>query len=684
MKHPTPQKKIKHRTLGVFALVFALLLAVLTLLNRSLVKQEKLKAAYTAESTVANIEAQLNRYLAESELLKNTVESGYAINDKDFAALSELMSDEDGIIKAVELAPNGIVQYVYPLTENKGVIGLNILQHPERKVEANLAKSSGQYTIAGPFELVQGGTGALLFDPIYTTDENGNQKFWGFALLVLDWKSFLDEVQITKLADASYEYRIWKDGYDGEPVTIAEGSHPVSADTLSVACSVPNDTWHFEIRPYSGWISTTQLAFDVLLLLGLPALAAAWYWQAAQRHSRDALHEAQLEKAAQEAQAASEAKSRFLFNMSHDIRTPMNAIIGYAELLEKHIDEKDRVHNYVDKIRSSSSFLLALINYVLEMARIESGKAALKTEPSDVRELLDSLDAVFEPLTEEKKLTYTCTADIRHPYVVSDRTKVREVFLNIISNAVKYTPEGGHVRFTLTELPGDTPDTLRYKAVIADDGIGMSEEYLPHLFEEFSREHTSTESKVVGTGLGLPIVKSLVELMHGTIDVESASGKGTTFTVVLPFLIATEKQVKGKPGAQPAQNADHLAGKRILLAEDNDLNAEIAMTVLQENGMLVERAADGAACVELVKTHPAGYYSAVLMDIQMPVMNGYDAAKALRALPDGRGALPILAMTANAFEEDKQRAFESGMDAHIAKPISVNLLLDTLHRFLIG
>ena len=318
------------------------------------------------------------------------------------------------------------------------------------------------------------------------------------------------------------------------------------------------------------------------------------------------------------------------------------------------------------------------------MACIESGKATLKTEPSDVRELLDSLDAVFEPLTEEKKLTYTCTADIRHPYVVSDRTKVREIFLNIISNAVKYTPEGGHVRFTLTELPGDTPDTLRYKAVIADDGIGMSEEYLPHLFEEFSREHTSTESKVVGTGLGLPIVKSLVELMHGTIDVESASGKGTTFTVVLPFLIATEKQVKGKPGAQPVQNADHLAGKRILLAEDNDLNAEIAMTVLQENGMLVERAADGATCVELVKTHPAGYYSAVLMDIQMPVMNGYDAAKALRALPDGRGALPILAMTANAFEEDKQRAFESGTDAHIAKPISVNLLLDTLHRFLIG
>ena len=684
MKHPAPQKKIKHRTLGVFVLVFALLLAVLTLLNRGLVKQEKLKAAYTAESTVANIEAQLNRYLAESELLKNIVESGYAINDSDFAALSELMSDEDGVIKAVELAPNGIVQYVYPLAENKGVIGLNVLQHPERKVEANLAKDSGQYTIAGPYELVQGGTGALLFDPIYTTDENGNQKYWGFALLVLDWKSFLDEVQITKLADASYEYRIWKDGHDGEPVTIAEGSHPVSADTLSVACSVPNDTWHFEIRPYSGWTSPTLLAFDVLLLLGLSALAAAWYWQAAQRRSRDTLHEAQLEKAAQEAQAASEAKSRFLFNMSHDIRTPMNAIIGYAELLEKHIDEKDRVHNYVDKIRSSSSFLLALINYVLEMACIESGKAALKTEPSDVRELLDSLDAVFEPLTEEKKLTYTCTADIRHPYVVSDRTKVREVFLNIISNAVKYTPEGGHVRFTLTELPGDTPDTLRYKAIIADDGIGMSEEYLPHLFEEFSREHTSTESKVVGTGLGLPIVKSLVELMHGTIDVESAFGKGTTFTVVLPFLIATEEQVKGKPGAQPAQNADHLAGKRILLAEDTDLNAEIAMTVLQENGMLVERAADGAACVELVKTHPAGYYSAVLMDIQMPVMNGYDAAKALRALPDGRGALPILAMTANAFEEDKQRAFESGMDAHIAKPISVNLLLDTLHRFLIG
>ena len=594
------------------------------------------------------------------------------------------MYDEDGVIKAVELAPDGVVESVYPLAGNEDAIGLDMLQHPERKVEANLAKDSGEYTIAGPFELVQGGTGALLFDPIYTTGSDGTRQFWGFAILVLDWESFLDEVQIDKLADTSYEYLLWKDGHSGEPVTIAQGSLPVAEDTLEVACSVPNDTWYFEIRPRSGWTTLTQRIFDVLILLTLPALAAAWYWQAAQRRSREAIHAAQLEKAVQKAQAASEAKSRFLFNMSHDIRTPMNAIIGYAELLEKHIDEKDRVRDYVEKIRSSSSFLLSLINYVLEMARIESGKAALKTEPCDVHELLDSLDAVFEPLAEEKKLTYTSTADIRHSYVVSDRTKVREVFLNIISNAIKYTPEGGHVRFTLTELPGGTPDTLRYKAVIADDGIGMSAEYLPHLFEEFSREHTSTESKVVGTGLGLPIVKSLVELMHGTIDVESTLGQGTTFTVVLPFLLATEEQVKGKPGAQPAQDADQLAGKRILLAEDNDLNAEIAMTVLQESGMLVERAADGAACVELVKTHPAGYYNAVLMDIQMPVMNGYDAAKAIRALPDGRGAMPILAMTANAFEEDKQRAFESGMDAHIAKPISVNLLLDTLHRFLIG
>lgn len=679
MKKRNDQNVIVKRAVLVFILMFLVLLAALAFFTRSIVMREQLKASYTAEATVANVEAQLNRYLAESELLKSIVESGYEISDSDFAALSKLMYNEDGIIKAVELAPNGVVRSVYPKASNADVLGLNMLRHPERKVEASLAKESGQYTIAGPFQLVQGGTGALLFDPIYTTGADGSQKYWGFSVLVLDWESFLDEIQIDKLQDASYEYLIWKEGHNGERIVIAQGDRPVGPNTLEVACAVPNDTWYFEIRPATGWITPTQEAFDVLLLLVLPALAAAGYWQFELRRYKDAVHAAELEKAAREAQAANVAKTRFLFNMSHDIRTPMNAIIGYTGLLAAHLDERDRALDYLGKIRSSSDFLLSLINYVLEMARIESGKAALKLEPSDINELAASLKAVFDPLADEKHITTTCTIDIQHPYVRSDQTKVREIFLNIISNAIKYTPEGGRVDFTMTELPGETPGTVRYKAVVQDDGIGMSAEYLPHLFEEFSREHTSTESRVIGTGLGLPIVKSLVQLMGGTIDVESTVGKGSTFTVVIPFpVISKEELIQQRE--QPADPAAGLAGKHLLLAEDNDLNAEIALTILQENGMIVNRAEDGIRCLELLGAKPAGYYDAVLMDIQMPRMDGYQAAQAIRALPDARSTVPIIAMTANAFEEDKQRAFDAGMNDHISKPISVNALLAALRK----
>lgn len=312
MKKRNDQNAIVKRAVLVFILMFLVLLAALAFFTRSIVMREQLKASYTAEATVANVEAQLNRYLAESELLKSIVESGYEISDSDFAALSKLMYDEDGIIKAVELAPNGVVRSVYPKASNADVLGLNMLRHPERKVEASLAKESGQYTIAGPFQLVQGGTGALLFDPIYTTGADGSQKYWGFSVLVLDWESFLDEIQINKLQDASYEYLIWKEGHNGERIVIAQGDRPVGQNTLEVACAVPNDTWYFEIRPATGWITPTQEAFDVLLLLVLPALAAAGYWQFELRRYKDAVHAAELEKAAREAQAANVAKTRFL------------------------------------------------------------------------------------------------------------------------------------------------------------------------------------------------------------------------------------------------------------------------------------------------------------------------------------------------------------------------------------
>ena len=680
-------QKITRKTRILPVVVFCAAFAVLTfathLLYQNQAKDEQLRAVYTAEATVGRVSSQLNQYLSESNFIKKLIESGYDISGRPFAVISDHMQEGKDIIKAHELAKDGIVSQVYPIFENQAAIGLDMLENPARKKEATLAKESGEYTIAGPFELAQGGTGALLFDPIYTTDATGLRDFWGFSILVLRWDQFMDEIELNKLEEAGYRYQIWKkDLYTEEKVVIAESEGFLPNDALEVTCSVPNDTWYFEIVPAKGWVSPQQMLFGLLLSVVISGLLAYGCWQFLVREEQDALHEAALEKSAQEAREANEAKTRFLFNMSHDIRTPMNAIIGFSDLLEKHIDEREKVLDYTKKIKSSSSLLLSLINYVLEMARIESGKTVLKEEVGDLQILTNTLSDVFEPSVRQKNLTCTYHTDFVHPYVICDKTKVREILLNIISNAIKYTPEGGHIAVSISETPCEQAGTGRYTFRVQDDGIGMSEDYLPHIFEEFSREHTSTESKVVGTGLGLPIVKALVDRMHGTIDVQSKIGCGTTMTVTLPLPLASEEQVRAYQQPVEEQLPADLKGRRILLAEDNDLNAEIAMTLLQENGLEVERAADGLLCVAALQNHPANYYDAILMDIQMPHMNGYQATQTIRSLRDPRRNIPIIAMTANAFDEDCQKALEVGMNEHLAKPIDLDALFKTLERVL--
>lgn len=664
----------------VFLLTFVVALFSLRLLSLNQEKDERLRAVYAAESTISRVSSQLNRYLAESDFIKKYIESGRVLREEEFAVISSNMQDGSSVIKTHELAKDGVVSQVYPVAGNEAAIGLDMLHNPARKKEANLAKNSGMYTIAGPFELVQGGTGALLFDPIYTYSEKGERSFWGFSILVLQWDDFIEEVELDKMEDAGYRYQIWKkDPYTGEKIVIAESEEDFPGNALEVACSVPNDTWYFEIIPKAGWFSDQQLSLGIAIATIIGIMAAYACWELMNRHQKDLQHEAALEKSAQEARAANEAKTRFLFNMSHDIRTPMNAIIGFSELLEKHIDEKDKVLDYTEKIRSSSAFLLSLINYVLEMARIESGKAVLKEETGDLCALMQTLSDVFEPSVQQKKLTCTYHTDVEHPYIVSDCTKVREILLNVISNAIKYTPEGGHIAVSVKELPAEKPKTGCYTFTVQDDGIGMSEEYLPHIFEEFTREHTSTESKVIGTGLGLPIVKALVEWMHGSIDVQSKLGAGTTVTITLGFPLADEAQ-KSVEEQDAEGDAAQLKGCRILLAEDNDLNAEIVVTILEESGLTVERTADGELCIEALKAHPAGYYDAILMDIQMPNMDGYQATKLIRNLSGNYRTIPIIAMTANAFDEDRQKALSVGMDAHLAKPVDVKRLFGTLRK----
>lgn len=385
-----------------------------------------------------------------------------------------------------------------------------------------------------------------------------------------------------------------------------------------------------------------------------------------------------LKNALRRAEEGSRAKSSFLFAMSHDLRTPMNAIIGYAELMETHWGEKEVTMDYLHKLKGASQFLLALIGNVLEIARIESGKETLNEAPWNLMKLEETLDILLDGEISRKQLTVNRNVNIRHANVYCDVLKIREIMMNLLSNAVKYTSEGGKIVLDIDEKPSARDGFMTLQIRVSDNGIGISKEYIPYIFDAFTRERSSSESGIIGTGLGLRIVKSFVDLMNGDISVESEPGKGTCFTVEISCRKVPEEELQQQMEEQP-ENVS-LAGRRLLLAEDNGLNAEIAMTILQDADAEVELAADGKIAVDMLKDVPVGYYDAILMDIQMPNMNGYEATKAIRKLTDERAKIPIIAMTANAFEEDRQVALAAGMDDYVAKPVEISGLFRTIMK----
>ena len=385
-----------------------------------------------------------------------------------------------------------------------------------------------------------------------------------------------------------------------------------------------------------------------------------------------------LKNALRRAEEGSRAKSSFLFAMSHDLRTPMNAIIGYAELMEAHWGEKEVTTNYLQKLKGASQFLLALIGNVLEIARIESGKETLNEVPWNLMKLEETLDILLDGEISRKQLTVNRNVNIRHANVYCDALKIREIIMNLLSNAVKYTLEGGKIVLDIEEKPSARDGFMTLQIRVSDNGIGISKEYVPYIFDAFTREQSSSESGIIGTGLGLRIVKSFVDLMNGDISVKSEPGKGTCFTVEISCRKIPEEELQQQMEEQP-ENVS-LAGRRLLLAEDNGLNAEIAMTILQDADAEVELAADGKIAVDKLKDVPVGYYDAILMDIQMPNMNGYEATKAIRKLTDERAKIPIIAMTANAFEEDRQAALAAGMDDYVAKPVEISELFRTIMK----
>ncbi|MFQ9253905.1 MAG: ATP-binding protein [Faecalibacillus intestinalis] len=667
--------KLKRKTGLFFIIVMGVMLICFIFLIQFEVNKEKISASYTAEDTVRKIETQLGRYLENSEMFKNIISSEHTISDEQFNQLASYMKKNKNVIEAYELAPNGIIEKAYPLKGNEKVIGMNTLELPERQKEANIARKSGEYTIAGPYELKQGGTGALLFDPIYINDGN-EKKFWGFSILVLNWDAFLEELEVDKLEDATYHFKVWKEGNKGKHVTIMSCGHSSLNHTLSVACEVPNDTWYFEIVPFQGWIPMSYKIFGSIVSVLVAILLSMGYWQIILRREKEAVYAKQIEKVATEAQHANQAKTRFLFNMSHDIRTPMNAIIGYTQLLENNLDNKKQALDYISKLKSSSTILLSLINYILEMTQIESGKLDLKKEIGDLDDLVKNINVVVEPLIKEKKLHYSYHLEIKHHHIICDKTKLREIVLNILSNAIKYTPEGGNVELLIQEISFEN-NKVKYHFIIIDNGIGMKEDFLPHIFEEFAREKTSTESKVPGVGLGLPIVKSLIDMMNGTIQVESKLNKGTKFTVELSFLTSLQVENVNERNTSTLD----FSGKHILLVEDNELNAEIGIELLNTFKVIIDLAKNGEECIKILEKMQEGYYDLILMDIQMPIMDGYEATKIIRSFNNKNAQIPIIAMTANAFEEDRKHALQLGMNEHLAKPVDIEKLKDVLTKY---
>lgn len=422
----------------------------------------------------------------------------------------------------------------------------------------------------------------------------------------------------------------------------------------------------------------------VILLAILKLLRKARKAEAAARKAANDTQElnAKLQIAAENAESANRAKSTFLFNMSHDIRTPMNAIIGYADLASRHSDDPAKLKKYMENIQVCGQNLLMLLNNVLDLARIENDKTEMEYSVSDIEKDFRNCLAMFRNQADSKGQTLTVTTQLPYPYIYADIPHLTEVCTNLVSNAVKYTGAGGTIRCGVTQKPGEKEGWCDTVVTVADNGIGMSQEFQKHIFEPFERERTSTVSKVEGSGIGMGIVKKLVGLMGGTVEVESKIGVGSTFTVTIPCRIASEDEIQAKREINPSDQKC-LCGTRILLTEDNDINAEIATELLQEEGCTVDRAKDGVECVDMLEKAANGTYQLILMDVQMPVMNGYDATKKIRRMDDPQKAnIPIVAMTASAFSEDKQVALDAGMNDHIAKPINMSVLVPTLRKYL--
>ena len=568
-------------------------------------------------------------------------------------------------IQSIQIAPDGVVTEIYPEAGNESG-KIDLIHDKERGKISCYARDNDVITMQGPFSLKQGGTGIAVRNPVYVEQKNGERTFWGFTIVIIRVPDIFAD-SIKSLTDFSYEYKLsksiapWDETYEEVYGSVVEMIDPVT-----YTFELGDSQWVLEVMPENGWNSNEKLyrlwgcgLLIVLLLTGFVFMIMLLHRTQESENTVVELNK-KLQKALEQAKTASVEKSNFLFNMSHDIRTPMNAVIGMTSLIRHDAGNKDKVIEYADKIDISSQHLLGIINDILDMSKIEAGKTVFKYDDFSILNFIQKINNLFHSQIDEKKQTLTTKKNIRHEWVKGDQLHLMQIFSNLLSNAVKYTQEGGEIQFLVEECETNSSVYAKYRFLVRDNGIGMSADFKDKIFDAFTRAENSVTNKIQGTGLGMAITRNLVEAMGGTIDVESELGQGSCFEVLIELRIAEDRTVAlAAQEDTDEQDGNILQGMRFLCAEDNELNAEILTELLKTEGAECTICENGEEVLKAFEQSAPGDYDMILMDVQMPVMNGYETTKAIRrSSHELAKKIPIIAMTANAFSEDIQHSLQ--------------------------
>ena len=594
-------------------------------------------------------------------------------------------------IQSIQIAPDGVVTEIYPEAGNE-TGKIDLIHDKERGKISCYARDNDVITMQGPFSLKQGGTGIAVRNPVYVEQKNGERTFWGFTIVIIRVPDIFAD-SIKSLTDFSYEYKLsksiapWDETYEE-----VYGSGVEMIDPVTYTFELGDSQWVLEVMPENGWNSNEKLyrlwgcgLLIVLLLTGFVFMIMLLHRTQESENTVVKLNK-KLQKALEQAKTASVEKSNFLFNMSHDIRTPMNAVIGMTSLIRHDAGNKDKVIEYADKIDVSSQHLLGIINDILDMSKIEAGKTVFKYDDFSILNFIQEINNLFHSQIDEKKQTLTTKKNIRHEWVNGDQLHLMQIFSNLLSNAVKYTRKGGEIQFLVEECETNSFVYAKYRFLVRDNGIGMSADFKDKIFDAFTRAESSVTNKIQGTGLGMAITRNLVEAMGGTIDVESELGQGSCFEVLIELRIAEDRTVAlAAQEETDEQDGNILQGMRFLCAEDNELNAEILTELLKIEGAECTICENGEEVLKAFEQSAPGDYDMILMDVQMPVMNGYEATKAIRrSSHELAKKIPIIAMTANAFSEDIQHSLAAGMNAHVSKPVEMTVLEKTIRSIKSG